>query len=180
VTATRTAAPAVVVHELLNAGCAVMGPVNRRLTNGRGVGVCECGAYSPLLPTTGDRVAWHRSHKAAVPSQPRPRRLVDVMVRPNGRVYRPRSLALAVVKWEHDDYSPTEDDTPGVVVFGTLDPETARPLAARYLQRWLGATVEAERPRPGWYRSIVDRGDRIWFRDGERGRPGVQFSGVGR
>lgn len=176
VTATRTAAPAVVVHELLNSGCAV-GPVSRRLTNGHGVGVCECGVHSALLPTTGDRVAWHRHHTAAVPAQPRSGH--PGMVRPNGKVYRPRATALVVAKWEHDDYS-TTDAGPGVIVFGTLDPETARPLAAKYLQRWLGATVEPERPRPGWYGFRVVRGDRIWSRDGKRGRPGVQFSGVDR
>lgn len=37
----------------------------RLIGNGGGEGraVCSCGAYSPLLPSTTQRRAWHRGHK---------------------------------------------------------------------------------------------------------------------
>jgi hypothetical protein len=32
----------------------------------RGAAYCQCGAYSPILPSIIDRVAWHQKHVADV------------------------------------------------------------------------------------------------------------------
>jgi hypothetical protein len=34
-----------------------------RPTNGEGKCRCECGAWSPTLPSTAKRQQWHRDHK---------------------------------------------------------------------------------------------------------------------
>ncbi len=42
-------------------------PVTRVLHNGAGHARCECGQWSPVLPTTAARKRWHRDeHKPAM------------------------------------------------------------------------------------------------------------------
>lgn len=90
-----------------------------------------------------------------------------VIVRPNGKPYRPRRPGLRAHAWEG------EDDC-GVVVFGTLDPDRARAFAAQMCTHWYGMPVVVD-PEPGWYRDAFVYGERRWTRDPERGAPGVMF-----
>lgn len=36
---------------------------------GKGYGLCQCGAQSPILGSAGARKAWHRKHKAELMQQ---------------------------------------------------------------------------------------------------------------
>lgn len=94
----------------------------------------------------------------------------DVITRPNGKPYRPRSSGLRAHAWEGEDDG-------GVIVFGTLDPDRARPLAAEVCAHWYGMPVVLD-PAPGWYRDGFEYGERRWIRDEERGAPGVMFRAV--
>lgn len=89
------------------------------------------------------------------------------IVRPNGKTYRARKPGLAAHAWENDYEG-------GVIVFGTLDPDTARPLAEDACHRWFGANAVTD-ASPGWFRNGFHCGDRRWFIDTEKGRPGVSF-----
>ena len=91
----------------------------------------------------------------------------DVITRPNGKPYRPRTTELRAHAWEG------EYDC-GVVVFGTLDPDRARSFAAAMCDHWYGMPVAVD-SRPGWYRDGFRYGERAWVRDEERGAPGVMF-----
>jgi hypothetical protein len=43
------------------------GPSGPRMVfDQKGQGLCHCGAWSPILPTTAARRRWHREHKQAV------------------------------------------------------------------------------------------------------------------
>lgn len=44
----------------------VMRGVPARYASGPGMGLCECGEYSPLLPNRAARKRWHREHKDQV------------------------------------------------------------------------------------------------------------------
>lgn len=92
---------------------------------------------------------------------------VAAFVRPSGKPYRPRKAGLRAHSWEG------EDDC-GVVVFGTLDPERARPFAAQMCGYWYGMPLAVD-PEPGWYRDGFAYGERRWVPDGKRGAPGVIF-----
>lgn len=37
--------------------------LNWNLTSGAGRALCECGAYSEVLPSSTQRKQWHRDHK---------------------------------------------------------------------------------------------------------------------
>lgn len=94
-----------------------------------------------------------------------------IPTRPNGRPYRPRKSGLRARAWENDGH----DDACGVIVFGTLDPEKARPLALDSAAHWYGKGVVTD-PGPGWYRDAFERGERTWVIDEESGAPGVMFT----
>ncbi len=91
----------------------------------------------------------------------------DALARPDGRDYRPRRQGLHARGWENPDDC-------GVIVFGTLDPETALPLARGACASLYGSV--ALDPRPGWYRDTFRRGERVFDVDEKRGAPGVWFT----
>lgn len=90
-----------------------------------------------------------------------------VIERPNGKPYRPRKTELRAHAYEN------EDDC-GVIVFGTLDPDRARPFAEQVCNHWYGMP-QAVDPQPGWYRDGFVYGERRWIPDEKRGAPGVMF-----
>ena len=90
---------------------------------------------------------------------------LPIIVRPNGRTYRPRKI-IAYAWAGYDDY--------GVIVFGTHDVERAEPLALDACRSWFGASGVTA-PRNVWFRDGRVNGERCWFPDEERGRPGVMF-----
>lgn len=94
--------------------------------------------------------------------------------RPNGKTYRPRKAELQTHAWENTD---GYDDSCGVIVFGTLNPDKAREPAIQACRYWYGMAA-VENPEPGWYRRGFQNGQRMWISDGDRGRPGVMFEAV--
>ena len=87
--------------------------------------------------------------------------------RPNGKVYRPRKLRVAVID---DDYGP-----PFVAVLGTHDAELAHYLACDEAHRHFGS-VRVTDPRLVWYRKSISNNEPVWIWDSERGAPGVVFA----
>lgn len=100
----------------------------------------------------------------------------DVFIRPSGKLYRPRTCKLRAQAWEDAHPLP---GLAGVIVFGTLDPDTARRFAQESAAYWFGdaGTFDVSEPRPGWWRTGYERrGERAWIEDDERGAPGVMFT----
>lgn len=96
----------------------------------------------------------------------------ESFTRPNGKPYKPRSPELSAHAWENTGYP---DDSAGVIIFGTLDPEKARAFALQMSAYWYSTTgVTSE--RPGWFRFGYVNGAQAWLDDAERGRPGVIFT----
>lgn len=95
----------------------------------------------------------------------------EPLTRPDGKPYHPRSNNLRVKAWGDD--APPGDC--GVIVFGTLDPDRARPLAQQACAHWYESSGVQD-PRPGWYRDAYDRGERRWIEDDQRGAPGVTYT----
>ncbi len=93
------------------------------------------------------------------------------VVRPNGKVYRPRNRPRAV-RVEVEDWR--SDYSEVVTVLGTHDVERARALALRL------ASDVSERPLWGeqWYRLAIRNGDRVYVQDEVRGAPGLDFGVV--
>lgn len=89
---------------------------------------------------------------------------MTAIVRPNGRVYRPRNAPWAV------QVSDIEDSDAYVLVFGTHDIEAARaiaqPAAAAYL-------IDAH---TGWQRLAMRHGDQVYVDDEVRGAACVIFT----
>jgi hypothetical protein len=91
------------------------------------------------------------------------------VVRPNGKLYRPRAITANAVCDENDALS-------GVVVLGTRDVDAAQPLADSYARWQLGCpTYAAASPEAGWWRDSFSDGVRCWVSDEVRGRAGVFF-----
>jgi hypothetical protein len=116
----------------------------------------DCGCLDTLLADflggTG-----HRFADGALP----PVRRLD------GRWYHPQKLTAEQV---------TEDgELTEVLVFGTHNPDAARPLADALLAREIGREWRAEDPAPGWWRDGFRDGERHWLDDGTNGRAGVLF-----
>ena len=88
--------------------------------------------------------------------------------RPNGKLYRPRSLAAYAFEDDHAG-------EPGVVVFGTHDPDRARVLALQAARAWYGAEYVID-PERVWWRDGIEHGERRWRHDTARGRAGVCFT----
>ncbi len=95
-----------------------------------------------------------------------------VFVRPNGKPYRPRTSGLRARAWENPE---SYEQSAGVIVFGTLNPDEAHAFALVSAGYWFG-TGEVNEPVSGWWRDGFDRGERTWVADGERGAPGVMFT----
>jgi hypothetical protein len=96
-----------------------------------------------------------------------------VFVRPNGKPYRPRTGNLRARAWEN--HGGHDDDSCGVIVFGTLNAEEAQAFALESGAHWFGAGIVTE-PVSGWWRDAIERGDRRWVEDDVRGAPGVMFT----
>ena len=95
----------------------------------------------------------------------------DVIMRPDGRPYRPRKVTANAVVNEDDFLS-------GVIVLGTHDIACAVRLATEYVQWQLDAGYCAVDPLPGWYRDAFEGGHRRWVSDEKRGRAGVWFRDI--
>jgi hypothetical protein len=98
----------------------------------------------------------------------------ELLTRPNGKTYRPRSDVLCVHAWENEGH----DGERGVIVLGTLDPQAAWVLAQGAAEYWYGEAdmFHLADPRPGWRRDRFEWGERAWAEDDERGRPSVMFT----
>lgn len=88
------------------------------------------------------------------------------IVRPDGRIYRPRKIAAHLVETT-DDYA--------VVVTGTHDVERARDLANILVAAEIGATYRAAAPELAWLRDGMADGERAWIPDVRRGAAVVYF-----
>jgi hypothetical protein len=91
----------------------------------------------------------------------------EVLVRPNGKRYRPR--AITVHPWMG------REDC-GAVVLGTHDVQRAARMAEEEVQREFDREYIATKPEPGWYRLGMCRGERRWITDEVRGAAGVYFT----
>lgn len=54
-------------HGLIAEGWPYIGTeVRKSHRSGHGMGKCECGTMSPMLPSTAARKRWHRDHKQEI------------------------------------------------------------------------------------------------------------------
>ncbi len=97
-------------------------------------------------------------------AEPLPAPALVPVVRPNGKVYRPRKAPVAVGVC--DGY----DDVNYVYVLRTHDIDRARAFARPYLATYLVA------PRQEWVRLVMRRGYPVYEDDEERGVPVVVFT----
>lgn len=91
----------------------------------------------------------------------------DVIIRPDGRPYRPGKIRAVLL----------EDDWPGEVaclVLGTRDEGVARELAAREIQAY-DASMRPGDCTPGWWRLAIRRGESFYEWDEVRGAAGFRF-----
>lgn len=93
---------------------------------------------------------------------------LPAILRPNGKVYRPRKLVAYAFEDDHAGES-------GVVVLGTHDPVRAHALAERVARSWYGTEYVVE-PVQVWWHDGIENGDRRWMHDPVRGRAGVCFT----
>lgn len=106
-------------------------------------------------------------------SQTDVRLALPVIIRPNGKPYRPRKIVVQA--WENDDTGSEWEG--GAVVLGTHDVERARPLAADLIRRVFDSRLQPVRPGLRWTRLGFDgaRSEMVWIEDEERGRAAVWF-----
>jgi hypothetical protein len=100
-----------------------------------------------------------------------PESALPSVMRPDGRLYRPRKLTAEGVDTDDGNLS-------GVLVFGTHDPETARPLADEFAVQQAGQSYRALDPVPGWWRSGFAGGEQCWIGDEKSGRAAVLFQRI--
>lgn len=100
------------------------------------------------------------------PDNPRHYKLVDV-VRPDGRLYRPRKMPAAVIVHDH------HEDPAWIYVLRTHELDRARRLAEEIADREQ-LDLEGE-PWREWVREGMNRGERFYFNDAARGVPAVIF-----
>jgi hypothetical protein len=92
----------------------------------------------------------------------------EMIMRPNGKPYRPRKVVACAVANEDQILS-------GVMILGTHDVARAQPLADQYAAWQLDAGYAAAKPLEGWYREGFESGQFRWITDEVRGRAGVWF-----
>jgi hypothetical protein len=95
-----------------------------------------------------------------------------MIVRPDGRTYRPRKPGLRAHAWENDD------GTNGCIVLGTLDPNgLTRDRARDACAMWFGDpdSFDVTNATPGWWRDGYGWNGREWVTDERRGAPGVRY-----
>lgn len=100
-----------------------------------------------------------------------PAEVLPVIMRPNGKPYRPRKIQGNAVADENQCVI-------AVIVFGTHDAEQARPLAEDCARFWVDSSYTAANPQAGWWRSGYHWGEPTWLDDEVRGRAGVRFEVV--
>jgi hypothetical protein len=91
-----------------------------------------------------------------------------VIMRPNGKPFRPRKVVAEAVAGEYEVVA-------GVIVFGTHDAVAAQPLADQCAVREAGSGYAATDPSPVWWRDGFESGNRKWIYDEKHGRAGVWF-----
>ena len=92
----------------------------------------------------------------------------EIIIRPNGRLYRPRKVVGNAVS-DEDGF------VTGIVVLGTHDVERAKKLADSCAAGWAGCGFVAARPEMGWFRLGFEAGELVWLTDETQGRAGVMF-----
>jgi hypothetical protein len=97
----------------------------------------------------------------------------DVVIRPNGKAYRARRVAVEI--WDNAANDSWSDDY-GVFVFGTHDIELARPLADREIKAHWDRDLVATKPCKVWKRLGFDHGEFVWWTDEVKGRAAVCFT----
>lgn len=100
-----------------------------------------------------------------------PAEVLPVIMRPNGKPYRPRKVTGHAVA-DEDDF------VIAVIVLGTHDAERARPLAEDCVRAWVDDGYTAAKPEAGWWRNGFEWGELCWINDEVRGRAGVRFEAV--
>lgn len=98
--------------------------------------------------------------------------LPEVVVRPNGKAYKARSVRAH--GWENDELSMAGNC--GVVVLGTHDLVRARRWADQLVPYWYDHEFVALQPEVGWFRLGYMYGKPWWVRDPVRGAAGVMFT----
>lgn len=94
------------------------------------------------------------------------------LIRPNGKLYRPRKVTCHA-------WVDSNDEVSGVLVLGTHNIDVAQPLADEAVRCWADGSMRAEPWRePGWYRDGYAYGERAWVDDPLRGRAGIMFEAV--
>lgn len=96
----------------------------------------------------------------------------EVIVRPNGKLYRPRK-GIVVVPWDDDTWG--RGDACGVVVLGTHNVDLAQKLADKEIRSRWDSDMVGISEGCGWFRDTYRYGDRVWATDPECGRAGVWF-----
>jgi hypothetical protein len=93
---------------------------------------------------------------------------LPVIMRPNGKPYRPRKVIAYPVGDE-------DETTTGVIVFGTHDAGRAQGLADQIAHWEVGSDFAAAEPECVWWGDTFEQGRRGWVTDEEHGRAGVFF-----
>lgn len=96
---------------------------------------------------------------------------LEMIMRPNGRPYRPRKVIAHALSDEYDWLS-------GVLVTGTHDQDRALRLARALVSQELGPDYEPVYAGGGWWRDGMEGGERRWVADDERGQAGVLFGKI--
>jgi hypothetical protein len=135
---------------------------------------CSCRVNTLLcIGVTLISEDFRRVRKVSEPKKQRRVAVDYVFVRPNGRPYRPRTDKLRARAWENQGQ--WDDDSCGVVVFGTLNADEARSFATESAVYWYGPGSVRE-PRSGWWRVAIRQNEQVWVEDEIRGAPGVRFT----
>lgn len=98
---------------------------------------------------------------------------LPAITRPNGKIYRPRKLAVQI--WDNDE-AYGDHGSYGVFVIGTHDVSVAEPLASDRIRREWYPELTATRPRLRWVRLGYLNGEQAWVDDEVRGRAAVEFT----
>lgn len=96
----------------------------------------------------------------------------EVILRPNGKRYRPREITTAI--WDNEEAYGIFDDY-GVFVFGTHDIEFAQVVADDAIGREWGRDMSGFEPYTVWKRLTYYQGELTWVDDPVKGRAGVHF-----
>lgn len=93
---------------------------------------------------------------------------LEPIVRPNGKIYRPRKIAVS-----YCEEGACADAC--VIVLGTHDLAVAWPHALAEARYRLSVDPDPH-GSPGWWRDVIRNGERVWEYDDVRGRAGINFA----